>query len=154
MTFGGIVIKTSDSTHGLTAEITPCLWPDLIGFIVSNIRLMLLRAVLFFPVGISHRSLVQASIFIKDGKCNSAYWHFNVGLLSDTVFKGAFKCFWRIFRETKSEYSSLQQWWDVGKGKIKELCLQYTFNATKVMTRSVEALEREIVELQSLADST
>lgn len=77
-----------------------------------------------------------------------------MGLLSDTVFKGAFKCFWRVFRETKSEYSSLQQWWDVGKGQIKQLCLQYTFNATKVMTRSVEALEREIVEPQSLADST
>lgn len=77
-----------------------------------------------------------------------------MGLLSDTVFKGAFKCFWRVFRETKSEYSSLQQWWDVGKGQIKQLCLQYTFNATKVMTRSMEALEREIVELQSLVDST
>lgn len=75
-------------------------------------------------------------------------------LLSDTVSKGAFKCFWNNFRETESEYSSLQQWRDVGKGQIKQLCLQYTFSATKVMAQSMEALEREMVELQSLADST
>ncbi|KAJ4930095.1 hypothetical protein JOQ06_019108 [Pogonophryne albipinna] len=49
---------------------------------------------------------------------------------------------------------SLNQWWDVGKVKIKQLCLQYTFNVTKDMARSLRALEREVVELQGLADST
>lgn len=101
------------------------------------------------PVGISDHSLVQCSVFIKNVKCNSAYWHFNVTLLSDNVFKKAFECFWNNYRQTKSEYSSLQQWWDVGKGKIKQLCQQYTLNVTRDMARSMKALETEIVELQT-----
>ncbi len=71
------------------------------------------------------------NFYKKDVKCNSAYLHFNVGLLSVSVFKSAFECFWNNSRETKSEYSSLQQWWDVGKGRVKQLCLQNTFNATR-----------------------
>ena len=106
------------------------------------------------PVGISDHSLVQCSIYIKDVKCKSAYWHFNVSLLSDSVFRNVFKSFWLNYRQTKSQFDSLQQWWDVGKAKIKQLCLQYTLNVTKDMARSMRALEREVVELQVLADST
>lgn len=40
------------------------------------------------------------------------------------------------------------------KIKIKQLCLQYTLNVTRDMTRSMKALESEIVKLQDLADST
>ena len=68
------------------------------------------------PVGISDHSLVQVSIFVKNIKCTSAYWHFNVTLLSDNAFKDAVSCFWRNYTKTKSEYTSLQQWWDIGKG--------------------------------------
>lgn len=106
------------------------------------------------PVGISDHALVQCSILIKNIKCKSAYWHFNSALLSDNIFKNVFRSFWSNHRLTKHEYSSLQQWWDVGKVKIKQLCLQYTLKVTKDMARSMRALEREVVELQGLADST
>ncbi|KAJ4948663.1 hypothetical protein JOQ06_020193, partial [Pogonophryne albipinna] len=59
---------------------------------------------------------------------------------------------WRHFYPGQRQYT--WQWWDVGKVKIKQLCLQYTFNVTKDMARSLRALEREVVELQGLADST
>ena len=59
-----------------------------------------------------------------------------------------------LHRRTKSEYSSLQQWWDVVKVQIKQLCLQYTLSVTRDMTRSMRDLEREVVELQNRADST
>ncbi len=80
-------------------------------------------------------------------KCKIAFWHFNVALLDDNVFRDTFKAFWDGFKNTKSEYISFQQWWDIGKSKIKQLCLKYTLNVTK-------DLEREILELQQLADST
>ncbi len=106
------------------------------------------------PVGISDHSFVLCNIFIKDVKCKSAFWHFNVALLDDNVFRDTFRAFWDGFKNTKSEYVSLQQWWDIGKSKIKQLCLQYTLNVTKDMTRSMKDMEREILELQELADST
>ncbi len=87
------------------------------------------------------------SSFVKDVKCNSAYWHFNVTLLSDIVFIDAFKYFWSGYTKTKAEYTSLQQWWDIGKVKIKQLCLQYTLNVTRDMTKSMKVLENEIGKL-------
>lgn len=106
------------------------------------------------PVGFSDHSLVQCVVFIKNVKCRSAYWHFNTTLLTNNGFKESLRYFWFYFRRTKSEYSSLQQWWDVGKVQIKQLCLQYTLSVTRDMTRSMRDLEREVVELQNRADST
>lgn len=83
------------------------------------------------------------------------YWHFNVAFLSDNVYKNAYKKFLGSnYRKTNAVYSSLQQWWDVGKGRIKQLCLQYTLNVTRDMSRSIKALQREIVGLQTFTDST
>ncbi len=59
------------------------------------------------PVGFSDHSLVQCSIFIKDVKCKSAYWHFNIPLLSDNDFKSVFRSFWLNYRQTKCEHFSL-----------------------------------------------
>lgn len=117
-------------------------------------QINILKSCSIHPVGISDHFLVQVSIFIKDVKCKSAYWHFNVTLLSDKVFKEAFNFFWNNYSKTKSEYTSLQQWWDIGKIQIKQLCIQYSLNVTKDMTKSMEALENEIVMLQDLADFT
>lgn len=50
-----------------------------------------------------------------------------------------------------SEYSSLQQWWDMNKAQMKQLFLQYNL---KDMTRSMGDLETDVTELQHLADST
>ena len=96
------------------------------------------------PVGISDHSLVQVSLFINHVKCNSAYWHFNASLLADNHLKNVLTFFWENYRLSKSEYNSLQQWWDIGKVKIKQLCQQYTFSVTKDMARSLRALEREV----------
>ncbi len=38
------------------------------------------------------------NIFIKDVKCKSAFWHFNVALLDDNVFRDTFRAFWDGFK--------------------------------------------------------
>ncbi len=48
----------------------------------------------------------------------------------------------------------MQQWWDVEKSQIKQFCQQYTRNVTKHITRSLQDLDTEVVELQRLVDST
>ncbi len=54
----------------------------------------------------------------------------------------------------KCYFQSLQQWWDFGKAQIKQFTQQYTHNVTKELTRSLEHLEKEILESQKLAQST
>lgn len=106
------------------------------------------------PVGFSDHSLVYCSVFIKCVKPHSAYWHFNTALLVDTKFRDAFKFFWNVHQHSKNGFTSLQQWWDLGKCKIKQFCQQYTQNVTRDIARSLKALEIDVVELQDLAEST
>ncbi|KAJ4931707.1 hypothetical protein JOQ06_010147 [Pogonophryne albipinna] len=60
----------------------------------------------------------------------------------------------KSFRERKGDFNYLKQWWDCGKADIKQLCLQYTLNVSRDITKSMRDLEMEIVELQSFAEST
>lgn len=46
------------------------------------------------------------------------------------------------FRVTKAEYTSIQQWWDIGMVKVKQFCLQHTLNVSKDKARSMKTLER------------
>lgn len=98
----------------------------------------------------SDHSLIEVLIDGKNLKCKSAYWHFNASLLSDLAVKDIFQFF---FGEPTGKLNTsmfpYSSGGEVGKAKIKQLCLQYTVNITKDMTRSLRALEREVVELQS-----
>uniref|UniRef100_A0A8C2FKM2 Reverse transcriptase domain-containing protein n=1 Tax=Cyprinus carpio TaxID=7962 RepID=A0A8C2FKM2_CYPCA len=106
------------------------------------------------PVSFTDHSMVHCKLILSSIKPKSAYWHFNTNLLNDNFFKESFKYFWETHRTKKSSFYSLQQWWDVGKVKIRQFTQQYTLNVTKELTRSLEFLEREIIEFQNLAQST
>ncbi len=96
----------------------------------------------------SDHCLVKCDIFINNVKSKSAYWHFNTNLLSDNSFCDTFKFFWNNFKGTKALYVSLQQWWDVGKVQIQQLCRTHTLNASRDISQSVEVIENEILDLQ------
>ena len=106
------------------------------------------------PVGFSDHCLVYCSCYIQNVKVKSAYWHFNTSLLHDTGFKEALELMWVSHRQNKLKYSSLQQWWDIGKTQIKLFCQQYTCNVTRHITSSLQDLEMDVVKLQNLVDST
>ena len=100
------------------------------------------------PVGFSDHCMVQCTIRKCNVKPQSAYWHFNTALLEDANFRESFTFFWDVFSSMKTTFSSLQQWWDLAKIQIKVFCQQYTLNVTRDITRSLKALETEIVALQ------
>lgn len=52
------------------------------------------------------------------------------------------------------DFANIEQRWDVGKYEIQHFCKHFIHNVTRDMTRSMRALETELVELQSLAAST
>lgn len=105
------------------------------------------------PVGFTDHCLVVCNVV--NLKPQSAYWHFNTTLSSDSNFKDVFRFFFREFlRSRKPDFNSLRQWWDGGKIEIKQPCQQYTLNVTRDIARSMRDLETGIVELQSLLEST
>lgn len=52
-----------------------------------------------------------------------------------------------------SSFVSPQQWWDDGKIQIQQLCRMYTLNASRNISRSLEDLEKEILELLNSLES-
>ena len=77
-----------------------------------------------------------------------------MALLDDQAFRTAFKFFWESHRESRPAFTNIQQWWDFGKTQIKQLCQHFTRGVTTALTRSMKVLETQVVELQTLADST
>lgn len=72
-------------------------------------------------------------------------------LLSDLQFKDVFN--WESFKEQKDQFSSLQEWWDIGKVNIRLLCQQYTLNVTKKINyKEVNKEENEILGNQDYLD--
>ncbi|KAJ3601866.1 hypothetical protein NHX12_029628 [Muraenolepis orangiensis] len=54
----------------------------------------------------------------------------------------------------KGDFSSLRQWWDHGKTEIRLLCQQHTLNVTQDIIRSMKDLESDIVELETISETT
>lgn len=105
------------------------------------------------PTSLSdHHCLLVTYIFAKENH-SSSHWHFNLKLLQDTVFTQYLKDMWGNWRSQKQQCSSLQQWWDLGKVQIRLFCQHYTLDATRSRNAAMTELEREIVELESRADS-
>lgn len=100
------------------------------------------------PVGFSEHSLLKCEVFFKCVKPKSAYWHINNILLDDEHFKDVFKAFWANMQMTKSNFQTLQQWWDLAKVQIKQLCQQYTHNVTKEKIKDMEKLEDHLIKMQ------
>ncbi|KAJ4923075.1 hypothetical protein JOQ06_027811 [Pogonophryne albipinna] len=56
--------------------------------------------------------------------------------------------------QRKGDFSSLRQWWDHGKTQIRLLCQQHTLNVTQDIIRSMKDLESDIVELETISETT
>lgn len=114
----------------------------------------IVKSCVISPSGFSDHAIVICKVFISNIRSKSAYWHFNVSLLSDAKFKEVFRFFWKEFKLKKKCFINLKQWWDVGKVETKLLCQQYTFNVSKNITQKMKELEEEIVEVQTILEST
>ena len=50
-------------------------------------------------------------------------WKLNASVLETYIFKESFQTFWVQWRLKKSEFPNLRTWWDIGKGKIKDIAV-------------------------------
>ena len=141
------------SFHGIQKQYTWAHTKDNV-LSLNMHHLNIFRSSFIIPVGFTDHCMVHCSVLINKVKTKSAFWHFNTTLLADRNFVEVFNFFWTEYRKCKGDYTSLQQWLDVGKCRIRQLCQQYTLNVSRDRARSMRELEIELVDLQSLAEST
>lgn len=60
-------------------------------------HLSIFKECLIIPVSLSDHSLVQCTVTLSSIKPKRAYWHINITLTHDTLFKDIFKSFWEDF---------------------------------------------------------
>jgi len=67
-----------------------------------------------------------------------------------TSDREVFKEFWTNAKAMKSSFVTLKQWWDFVKIQIKQLCQEYTHNATRDKNSSMSMLEEELMSPQKM----
>lgn len=63
-------------------------------------------------------------------------------------FCDSFKLFWEKWKERKSDFENLSQWWDVGKVQIKEFCQNVSAYNFMNVKRTIQSLQKEIAILE------
>ena len=55
-------------------------------------------------------------------------WKLNVSVLEEEDYVSLISSFWAFWRETKSDFVIVMDWWEVAKSKIKGLTVTYCKN--------------------------
>ncbi|KAK2904012.1 hypothetical protein Q8A73_010669 [Channa argus] len=100
------------------------------------------------PVGFTDHHLVSTTLVTSPGEKAKSYWHFNNKLLQDNTFCQDFRRFWEHWRLQKLNFSSLRQWWEVGKAQTRVYCQQYRSYSTARIKTAVRELEADITHLE------
>ena len=75
------------------------------------------------PCLFSDHYLVKIRINTSEIEQGGGVWKMNVSVLTSDLFKVSFESMWKRWRSQKDTCSSLSEWWDLGKKKIKEVAV-------------------------------
>ena len=80
-----------------------------------------------------------------------ALWKLNISILEDPEYISLIRSFWSSWHDLKPSYHTLQNWWDVGKFKIKQITILFCSDRAKwkrsrctELTAKAASLKREV----------
>lgn len=80
-------------------------------------------------------------------KWGKGIWKLNKTLLDEENNLETLKNLWSIHRQTKHIYESLTDWWEIGKRKIKQKCIEIGKSERKIRDDRKERLAKELEAL-------
>lgn len=102
------------------------------------------------PVGFSDHHLILTELLLSDDSRQRTFWHFNIKLLNDFNFCSNFKFFWSYWQTQKQFYTSLIQWWEVGKAQVKVFTQKYSASTATAIRKTADQLEKAFEDLEGL----
>lgn len=99
------------------------------------------------PTPFSDHHYVSVNITSAQSTFKCPYWRFSNRLLQDENFVHSFSLFWERWRESKSQYKSLSQWWDISKVQVKMFCQKYTAHNKNTLGSKMRQFEQDILQL-------
>lgn len=99
------------------------------------------------PTSLSDHHYMSVTVTSAQSTFKCPYWRFSNRLLQDHNFVHAFTLFWEEWRERKTQYKSLSQWWDIGKVQVKLFCQKYSAHNRSILENQMRQLEQDILQL-------
>ncbi len=81
-------------------------------------------------------------------KRGPGYWKFNTSLLENEIFVDKMRTFLNHWCLRKLDFSNLHAWWDIGKRKIKHICMKFSKRLAKERREKRVYLENQIRIMQ------
>ena len=94
------------------------------------------------PCLFSDHFLVTISINTSDVEQGGGVWKMNASILTTDLFRISFESMWNHWRSQKDTCSSLGEWWDLGKKKIKEVAVWCSKKINKDQNKRINELEK------------
>ena len=85
----------------------------------------------------------------KNCKRRSAYWCLNTSFLEDKNYIDTITDFWTTWKTKKQEFQHIQDWWDCGKHRIKEMSKEFSLKKNYLFQSQFDNLKSEIRYLKS-----
>ena len=125
---------------------------DLVGCPVSWLPLVSSCDVFACPV--SDHSAVSLILSSLPGAVSRGpgFWKLNASVLSEPDYIAEILSFWSAWQDCKESYSSLLDWWDLGKARIKSLSIGYCRRRSAHCRARSNLLSAEVARLKCLVD--
>ena len=105
-----------------------------------------------FPCPYSDHDVVSLTFSVPASYSRGpGFWKLNISILEDPEYISLIRAFWSSWRDLKPSYHTLQNWWDVGKFKIKQITIRFCSDRAKrkrsrrtELTAKAASLKREV----------
>ena len=97
----------------------------------------------------SDHNLVELELRTSDLKRGPGIWKMNVSVIKSKLFQDAFHDWWELWKKKKVDYNDISVWWDLGKRKIKNLCIDIAKLLKMEKDQRQQYLEKSIFVLES-----
>lgn len=107
------------------------------------------------PYALSDHSIITLNLKLKDDPTPKAenHWHLNTSLLKDELYKQRITDTWKEWQTNKHHFTSLAQWWDRGKIRLKYTSIRYAQQKNSNRHKLKNALQEELEKITHLAEA-
>ena len=92
----------------------------------------------------SDHAAIVLSLKLSDIVRGKGYWKMNNHIIATKRFQDMFENWWQEWVLTKNQYSSVRQWWDLTKKKIKQLNIWCAVQMNDESKNELEFLEKQL----------
>ena len=80
------------------------------------------------------------------------FWKLNTSILAESDYISEISAFWSVWRDSRDSFTSLLDWWGLGKARIETLSIRYCQNRSAKKTARFRSLTQKVAALKTLVD--